>query len=163
MTKQLNVREVPAQDTPGVIALPPLVYVLGLALGLGLEALLPSAAIPGEVRWPAGGLLLAAGMLLGPWFLITFWRAGTPVDVAKPTSALVTHGPFRFSRNPGYLSLALMYLGIATLTSALWGLATLLPTLAVIQIGVIQREERYLEGKFGDEYRRYKSRTRQWL
>jgi protein-S-isoprenylcysteine O-methyltransferase Ste14 len=155
--------KVPAQDAPGVVALPPLVYALGLAAGLGLEALLPSATILEEVRWPAGGVLLATGMLLGPWFLVTFWRAGTPVDVGKPTTALVTHGPFRLSRNPGYLSLALIYLGIAVLASALWALATLVPTLAVIQIGVIQREERYLERKFGEEYRRYKSRIRQWL
>jgi protein-S-isoprenylcysteine O-methyltransferase Ste14 len=72
-------------------------------------------------------------------------------------------GVFRFSRNPLYLSLTLLYIGISLLFNALWALLLLLPLLVIVQIGVIQREEVYLERKFSDEYLRYKAQVRRWL
>ena len=79
------------------------------------------------------------------------------------STALVTSGPYRLSRNPGYLGMALAFAGISLMTSAVWSLASLVPTLALIEFGVIRREERYLERTFGAEYRDYKARTRRWL
>jgi protein-S-isoprenylcysteine O-methyltransferase Ste14 len=67
------------------------------------------------------------------------------------------------SRNPGYLGMALAYAGIAVLSGALWVLVPLVPILIVVDRGVIAREERYLEARFGEEYRRYKGGTRRWL
>jgi protein-S-isoprenylcysteine O-methyltransferase Ste14 len=75
----------------------------------------------------------------------------------------VTSGPYRLSRNPGYLGLALVYAGIAILSGALWALATLGPTLIVVDRGVILPEERYLSRRFGEEYSCYRRRTRRWL
>jgi protein-S-isoprenylcysteine O-methyltransferase Ste14 len=151
------------RDIPGVIAPPPLLYIIGLAIGFGLDAALPSASLSRAVAWLAGGALLVAGLLLAASFFAAFRRARTPVDVRKPTSAVVTSGPYRLSRNPGYLSLALIYAGIAILTSSLWAFVSLIPTLLLVEYGVIRREERYLERKFGEEYRRYKARTRRWV
>jgi protein-S-isoprenylcysteine O-methyltransferase Ste14 len=150
------------RDTPGVIAPPPAIYAAALATGFGLEALLPSASLPG-LRWPLGGALLLAGLALAASFFSAFRRARTPIDVRRPTTSLVTTGPYRLTRNPGYLSLALIYAGIAVVTGALWTLALLVPALVLVDRGVIRREERYLEAKFGDEYRRYKRRARRWL
>jgi len=153
---------VTARDTPGVIAPPPLIYLAGLVLGLGLQRRLGSSRGRRSAAAPVGGALLVAGVGLAALFLTTFGRAGTPVDPRKPATALVTTGPYRFTRNPGYLALALIFAGIAVLTGG-WALVMLVPTLLVIDRGVIAREERYLEGRFGDEYRGYRGRVRRWL
>ncbi len=90
-------------------------------------------------------------------------RAGTNVRPDQPTLALVFDGPFRFTRNPLYLAATGLYLGIALLVDALWPLLLLVPVLAVLRWGVVAREERYLEAKFGEPYRAYKARVRRWL
>ena len=150
------------RDAPGVIALPPLIYLAGLAVGFGLEAILPSADVPLPLRL-LGAALIVAGILLQGSFIALFRRAGTNVDPYKPTTAIVTNGPYRITRNPGYLGFALIYTGIALVASALWPLLTLIPVLAIVDRGVIAREERYLEGKFGAEYTGYKARVRRWV
>jgi protein-S-isoprenylcysteine O-methyltransferase Ste14 len=81
----------------------------------------------------------------------------------KPTTALVTEGPFRYSRNPIYLALTLLYVGVALLINALWILLLIVPVLLVIRYGVIAREEAYLTRKFGDTYRQYTARVQRWL
>jgi protein-S-isoprenylcysteine O-methyltransferase Ste14 len=150
------------RDAPGVIAPPPLIYLSALAVGFGLEALLPSASLPDALRWLGGALVLAGLTLMGS-FVSSFRRASTAVDPGKPTTAVVTSGPYRLTRNPGYLGMALVYTGIALLTGALWTLVALLPALAVIDRAVIAREERYLEAKFGQDYLAYKARVRRWV
>ena len=75
----------------------------------------------------------------------------------------MTTGPFQFSRNPLYVSLTLFYIGIAIAAQSLWALALLIVVLTLMQRGVIEREERYLEHKFGAEYVRYKERVRRWI
>jgi protein-S-isoprenylcysteine O-methyltransferase Ste14 len=81
----------------------------------------------------------------------------------KPTTVLVTEGPFRYSRNPIYLALTLLYLGVAFLVNAWWILLLVVPVLLVIRYGVIAREEVYLARKFGDAYRQYTTQVRRWL
>lgn len=151
----------PARDAPGVIAPPPLIYAGGLAAGFGLEALLPSVSL-GAGAQLAGGALVVSGAVLAGGFVRSFRRAGTPVDPGRATTAIVTTGPYRLTRNPGYLGMALVYTGIALLSSAVWPLAVLPAVLTVVDRGVIRREERYLEAKFGEPYRRYKARVRRW-
>jgi protein-S-isoprenylcysteine O-methyltransferase Ste14 len=155
---------VPARaDRPGVVAPPPLIYLAGLGLGLLLDALLPSASLPSALSLPLGVVLILAGVALQGTFIRAFWRAGTNVDPYKPVTAIVSGGPYRLTRNPGYLGFALIVAGIALLAEALWVFAALVPTIAVVDRGVIAREERYLERKFGEEYRRYRARVRRWV
>jgi protein-S-isoprenylcysteine O-methyltransferase Ste14 len=90
-------------------------------------------------------------------------RAHTPVDPTKPTTALVTEGPFRYSRNPIYVALTLLYVGVALLINALWILLLVVPAGLVLRYGVIAREEAYLTRKFGDAYRHYTAQVRRWL
>ena len=151
------------RDTAGVIAPPPLVYLGGLAAGFALTSALPATPLPPAFRWPVGGALVAIGGTLMGSFVRAFGRAGTPVSPYSGSTALVTSGPYRISRNPAYLGMALLYAGIAVSAEALWALAPLPAVLAVIDRGVIAREERYLDRRLGDEYRRYKQRTRRWL
>lgn len=150
-------------DTAGVVAPPPLIFLAGLALGFVLEALPPGADLPAWLQWGLGVLLIAAGLGLLLWFNTSFSRKGTAVEPWKPTTAIVTTGPYRFTRNPAYLGMALTYVGIAVTSSALWVLLPLPVVLAVIDRGVIAREERYLERKFGEEYLGYKRTVRRWV
>lgn len=131
-------------------------------IGFGLDAVLPSASFPDVLRalgWP----LLVVGLGFLASFVAAFRRRGTPVDPYKSTTAIVTDGPYRLSRNPGYLGMALVSAGIVLLGNAPWAFPTLAVAVVVIDRGVIAREERYLERRFGDEYLRYKARTRRWL
>jgi protein-S-isoprenylcysteine O-methyltransferase Ste14 len=151
------------QDTAGVVAPPPLIFLAGLIVGFALEALLPGVDLPALVEWVLGGLLVVAGLGLLVWFNTLFNRTGTAVEPWKPTTAIVTSGPYRFTRNPAYLGMALTYVGIAAMSSAVWVLLPLPVVLAVVDRGVIAREERYLERKFGEEYMAYKRRVRRWI
>ena len=107
--------------------------------------------------------LLSGWAVLGGWFFQIMHRAGAPIRSDKPVPGLATDGPFRYTRNPGYLSLAMFYAVIASLANALWAILLLPAALLVIKHAVIEREERYLERKFGEEYPRYKARLRRWL
>jgi protein-S-isoprenylcysteine O-methyltransferase Ste14 len=151
------------EDIAGVVAPPPLIFLAGLIVGFGLEALLPGVDVPGLLQWGLGGLLIVAGLVLLLWFNTTFGRKGTAVEPWKPTTAIVTTGPYRFTRNPAYLGMALTYVGIAVTSSTPWVLVPLPLVLAVIDRGVIAREERYLERKFGGEYLGYKRTVRRWV
>ena len=102
-------------------------------------------------------------MALTAWFIRTMRSAGTTLDLDKPVSTLVQDGPFRYSRNPGYLSLAMIYAGIAILRNAMWATLFLPLLLFVVQRELIEREERYLERTFAEEYLAYKSRVRRWV
>jgi protein-S-isoprenylcysteine O-methyltransferase Ste14 len=151
------------RDTAGVVAPPPLIFLTGLAVGFGLEALLPGTSLPGILRWVGGGVLVVAGVALLATFNPAFPRRGTAVEPWKPTTAIVTTGPYRLTRNPAYLGMALVYIGIALLAGALWVLVPLPVVLIVIDRMVIALEERYLERKFGREYLDYKDGVRRWV
>ena len=153
------------RDVAGVIAPPPLIFGGFLVAGLLLNAAwpLPVVDVARPVRYAAGAALALLGIAIGLAGFVEFRRAGTDVRPERPTTALVTTGPFRVSRNPLYISQTLVYLGVAVAAESFWALALLVPTLAVIRVGVIAREEIYLERKFGDAYRSYKARVRRWL
>lgn len=152
------------RDDPGVLAPPPLIFGGVLALGLLLDWRLAwtwgSAAFAASI---AGIVLLAAAA----WFLLAalglFRRAGTRPEPWRPTTAIVTGGIYGISRNPMYVGMALAYAGVALLADGQAALMLLPLALAMIEFGVIRREERYLEGKFGPEYLRYKQKVRRWL
>lgn len=150
-------------DSPGVVAPPPLVYLVCLAGGFGLDALLPSASLPDALEAWLGWTLVIAGLGLLGSFVAAFGRARTPVDVSQAATTLVTTGPYRLTRNPAYLGMTLVYVGIGVLSEALWTFVPLVIALAVVDRWVIAREERYLERRFGEEYLEYKMRVRRWL
>lgn len=144
-----------------VVAPPPLIYLAPLLLGLLFNRRFPVPFLPGGFRGVLGGPLLGGGVWLMGWFFVTMRRANTPIDLREPASSLVTtDGPFRYTRNPAYLALAVIYVGMASVANALWAILLLPATLYVLRRGVIEREERYLEHKFGEEYLRYKARVR---
>jgi protein-S-isoprenylcysteine O-methyltransferase Ste14 len=151
------------QDNPGIKVPPPLIYLLPLLLGLMLDKkkhvpFLPSGAAR-FVGWP----LIGGGVLLGGWFRKTMGDADAPVRTDRPVPRLTTEGPFRYTRNPAYLGLAMIYAGIAILRNALSAILFLPLVVWVIGREVIGHEERYLERTFGQEYLAYKARVRRWV
>ncbi|CAA9391541.1 MAG: hypothetical protein AVDCRST_MAG22-661 [uncultured Rubrobacteraceae bacterium] len=150
-------------DNPGVVAPPPLIFAGALVAGLLLHRLRPtpflSRALSKILGWP----LVVGGLLLGLWGFHEMRRAGTNVDPYHPTTAIVEAGPYRFTRNPLYVGMALIYSGISARTNALPPVLLLPAVFAIMRRGVIEREERYLEGKFGEEYLRYKREVRRWI
>lgn len=155
------------RDSAGVRVPPPLYYVVGYAVGWGLErwtgwSLFPESAAPSV--WLAPGIaLLAVGVALGVSAVWVIRRAGSSIVPVRPTTALVTGGPFRVTRNPMYLGLAMCYAGIAVSFNALWPLLVLPFVVRVVRRRVIGREERYLERTFGRVYRRYVERVPRWI
>ncbi|MEK7506376.1 MAG: isoprenylcysteine carboxylmethyltransferase family protein [Patescibacteria group bacterium] len=150
-------------DSPQVIALPPLIYLTGLATGIVLHLLKPLPFLPKNLALPFGVVIIAISVVLIALSFRAFIRAKTNIDVRKPTTSIVSAGPYRFSRNPIYLSMTLLVLGIAIWIDMLWILVALVPALLVMRFGVIAREESYLTRKFGEEYLQYKSKVRRWL
>jgi protein-S-isoprenylcysteine O-methyltransferase Ste14 len=151
------------RDTAGVIAPPPLIYLGALGIGFGLDTVIGTGSLPSTVAKPVGAASIIAGAGLMGSFVRAFAQARTPADPYTPSEAIVTDGPYRLTRNPGYLGMALTYAGIAILSKAPWALVPLPIAIAVIDRGVIAREERYLERKFGTAYVDYKRRVRRWI
>jgi protein-S-isoprenylcysteine O-methyltransferase Ste14 len=149
-----------ATDTAGVIAPPPLLALAAVVFGLLLDGLFPAyllgALLPGGQHRLIGVVLIAAGAGLAIPAMRAFRHAETPVEPWKPAETLVTSGIFRFIRNPMYVGLLLLVAGLALLLASDWTLVMTVALALVLHIGVVKREERYLEAKFGDAYRQYR-------
>ena len=145
------------KDTAGVIAPPPLIYLVALVIGLGVSILVPTPFLPRGLGHVLGAALIVTAVSLSVWGVRVMRLAGTSEKTSVPTTALVTTGPFRVSRNPLYVSLTLCYAGIALAAQSLWSLLLLLVVLVVMQRAVIYREERYLERRFGQVWRGLRS------
>ena len=154
-----------ARDVPGVIAPPPLIYLGFLFAGWGLGRLIvtPGFGLDGDIRRGLAVVLVIGGLTLEAMALGLFRRLGTPPQPWKPATALATGGVYRFSRNPIYLGFTLIYAGFAVAMDSPVALAGLLPCLIVIDRFVVAREERYLDVKFGQEWRAYRAQVRRWL
>ena len=153
----------PEPDTAGVIAFPPLLVVGTLVLGLAAHWLVPRHPFPTVASRVAGSAFVVAGGAIIAWGARTMRGAGTNIDPGQPALVLVTGGPFRWSRNPLYLANVLIYIGTTLVVDALWPFVLLVPLVAVLEWGVIRREERYLSRKFGAPYDAYRTRVRRWL
>ena len=156
-------------EVAGVIARPPLLFIGALVLGFALDHLLRlpfPVARTGLGHWIAavnGGSLFVAGIAVFAVGIRNFANAATPVQGTRPTRTLVTTGIHAWSRNPIYLGMFLVYVGIGLLVRSPWILILLLPLAATMRYGVVAREEAYLERRFGGAYRNYKTRVGRWL
>ena len=155
-------RNIP-NDSPQVIAPPPLIYLSGLTVGIVLHLLKPLPFLPKNLVLPLGVVLIVISIMLVITAMREFIKAKTNIDVRKPTTSIVSTGPYQFTRNPIYLSMTLVVVGIAVWVNTLWILITLVLVLLVMQFGVIAREEAYLVKKFGDEYLQYKTKVHRWM
>ncbi len=155
-----------SRDTAGIPIPPPFIYLIPFLAGVWLHHTVGGDAIPEVARrpaWVAGWALVVLGVAINASAWVAFLRAKTPVLPTRPTTAIVTGGPYRFTRNPLYLSLALIYAGVPLVQGYLWPYLFLPLVLFLIVRLVIEREERYLERKFGSDYTRYRDAVRRWI
>ena len=158
-------QQVADTGTAGVIARPPLLFLAALLLGFVSDRLLP---VPFPVptmdltRWIIADSLILIGLTFFAAGIRNFSQARTPVPTNEPTRALVTTGIHGWTRNPIYLGMFLLYGGIGVAAQSPWILILTLPLAITIRYGVVAREEAYLERRFGDAYRDYKTRVRRW-
>jgi len=155
-----------SRDTPNVIIFPPLIPLLVLVVGIVLNFFMPLGLLahvlfPGRILIGAIAFVVGIGMVIGANRI--FQRIGTNARPSQPTLALAITGIFRLTRNPMYVGGTLALLGIAIGFALDWVILLLVVSLPLVHYGIILREERYLERKFGDEYWRYKTKVpRYW-
>jgi protein-S-isoprenylcysteine O-methyltransferase Ste14 len=151
-------------NNAGVIGRPPILYLGGLIVLVVLRWFWPVPILASATLALYLGIALGVLALgLGLWAILAMRAAGTNVDPHKETTTIVMAGPFGYTRNPIYVGFAVLFLSFTIGLNSWWGLAVLVPLLAVMHVGVILREERYLERKFGDQYRQYRSRVARYF
>jgi protein-S-isoprenylcysteine O-methyltransferase Ste14 len=155
-----------SRDSPNVLIFPPLIPLSVLVVGIVLDLFVPLGLLA-HVRFPGRTVVGAIAFVVGIGMVIganrIFQRIGTNVRPSQPTLALATIGMFTWTRNPMYVGGSLALLGIAIGFALDWVILLLVVSLPLVHYGIILREERYLERKFGDEYRRYKTKVpRYW-
>jgi protein-S-isoprenylcysteine O-methyltransferase Ste14 len=158
----------PPLPHPGVKFPPPFLFLLGLGLAWLLETQLVRIRLIGGTMSPrtfeiAGVALLLAGLVLMLWGLYTFARVRTGIIPHRPSTKIVDHGPYRFSRNPMYTGMSTAYLGGALIMNSGWALILLPVVMLALYSFVIRKEERYLSSAFPEDYASYRARVRRWL
>ena len=148
------------KDVPGVIVFPPLILLGVLVVGILLDWLVPLSflsPIPIPVRFTVGPLLFLLGLVSAIVGSRIFHRIGTNVNPMQPALKLADQGIFAHLRNPMYVGMGLAVIGIVIAFAFEWTLFALVIGALVMHFGVVLREERYLERKFGDDYRSYRA------
>jgi protein-S-isoprenylcysteine O-methyltransferase Ste14 len=156
----------PSNDRPNVIAFPPLILVITIALGFALQWLMPLGwivRIDQTWRIGVGAIVAVIGALITIRGARVLAHRGTNISPMLPTLAIATEGIFRWTRNPMYVGGTFLMIGIALIFALDWLLLLLVPSVLILHFGVVMREERYLERKFGDEYRQYKASVPRYL
>jgi protein-S-isoprenylcysteine O-methyltransferase Ste14 len=150
-------------DNPGVRVPPPLLYAVAVVGGWLANRRWPLPVAGGTILLVAAGLLVAACAVLAASSIGLFRRKQTSMIPIRPATTLVITGPYKLTRNPMYVSLALLTVAFALLLGTWWPMVLLVPTLLAVQSFVIVPEEAYLRRRFGVEYDEYTHRVRRWL
>ena len=151
------------EDSAHILAPPPFFFIIQLLVGAIVEYFIPTTLLP-TVPSIIIGLLFSWASL--PFFILSlreFYKAKTTFDARNTTTVLVSNGIYKVSRNPAYLSLVLFYIGLSFLINSIWILILVIPAIYSVQEFCIEREEKYLEEKFGSQYLAYKKQVRRWI
>ena len=145
------------------LVFPPLLFLIALLLGIAMDLFFPADVF--ERRW-LGHAVGWPVFLLGVALVLSARKTMHQASVDprfKPVGRMITTGLFAFTRNPLYLTVSIIYAGLAIVFNTWWPLMLYPALFAILHFGVVRREERYLETRFGDEYRDYCKRVRRWL
>jgi protein-S-isoprenylcysteine O-methyltransferase Ste14 len=159
-------RQQDMRDYADVVVKPPILFAGAVLVGCLLSWIVPLGPGLGSANARAlavGGSLALVGFALMALSVREFRRAGTSVIPGEPSTVLLESGPYRFTRNPIYIGFVIFYFGLAVMLTSAWMLLLLIPVLIILQRGVVEREEAYLQAKFGEAYRKYQARVRRWL
>ena len=151
---------------PGVKFPPPLLFVAGFLGGWAMHRRWPHRLVPGggsDVAEIVGALIMALGLAIIGWAFSVFLAHRTAIYPNQPAARVVRDGPFRYTRNPMYVGMAMLYMGLAIVVNALLPLLLLPVVLSLLVTLVIEREERYLTSAFGQDYAQYCRDVRRWM
>ena len=150
-------------DNAAVAFHPPILLLMFIGLGFAGRWLISAEFLPYAWTSPIGLSVVAASLVLFAWAVMTMRREGASIPTGEPTDTIVARGPYRFSRNPIYLSMVGLLTGIGVWANSGWFIALAVFAVVLLNWGVISREERYLERKFGETYLNYKVQIRRWI
>ena len=166
VVRMRTIQKTPAPILPLMRIPVPWVYVLAYLVGVGLQFLFPLTVDSAEILLMSRvvGLMLTAGGVLLAFSSLGIFRAAHTTTVPFETPAqLITWGPYRFTRNPMYVGLALIYLGVAGIQVQIWPVLVLPLLLIYVHRVVIPAEEARLREAFGDAYEQYCAKVRRWI
>ncbi|MEW8406182.1 MAG: isoprenylcysteine carboxylmethyltransferase family protein [Candidatus Thiodiazotropha taylori] len=152
-----------SEDHADVILPPPVIHIVSIGLGGVIGYYFPMS-LPHWVmlQW-VGAMLSVAAIAITLWGMREFHASRNPVAPIRPVNRLMVSGPYRFTRNPLYLSLILLQLGLALFFLNGWMAVLLLPVVIIVHVYVVAREEAYLLRRFGSDYQTYQERVRRWI
>lgn len=151
-------------DVPNVVIHPPIALGMAIMFAFAADWVYPLPFVaPGIAHIELGLIVIVGAFLLVRWAVQTFRRAKTNLLTNQATLAIVSTGPFAYSRNPIYVGALMGLIGFAIAADSLWFLVALVVIFLVLQFGVVAREEAYLTRKFGQTYIDYKAKVRPWL
>ncbi|MCG7896376.1 MAG: hypothetical protein B6D69_07400 [gamma proteobacterium symbiont of Stewartia floridana] len=152
-----------SEDHADVILPPPVIHIVSIGLGGAINHYFP-VSLPHWVilQW-VGAMLALSAIAITLWGMREFHASRNPVAPIRPVNRLMVSGPYRFTRNPLYLSLILLQLGLALFFLNGWMAVLLLPVVIIVHVYVVAREEAYLLRRFGSDYQTYQERVRRWI
>lgn len=150
-------------DKAGVLIFPPLLYLLVLTTGTLVSYFFPYQFIDFSIALPMGIIITLLGITSLILAANLFRKNKNPVNPSGSTQLIICTGIYKYTRNPMYLGLTIIFIGISTITNSWFSFVLLFPLLMVCQKGIIEREEKYLTRKFGNEYLDYQSKVRRWI
>ena len=154
-----------SEDTKGAAVKfpPPLVFLICLLGGFGINAIWPVGLIESAIMSYAGGTLVLLALIVLALLGFKFRQERVSIEPWKPTSKIMSTGLYAYSRNPIYLVFCIMVVGIGVTLNSFWIFISFVPAAFIVYHTAIAKEEKYLEQKFSEEYREYKSKVRRWL
>ena len=151
------------EDSGHILAPPPIFFIIPLLIGAVVEYLVPTTLLTPTISLITGLLFSWASLPFIILSLREFYKAKTAFDASRTSTTLITTSIYRISRNPAYLSLVLFYVGLSFIINSIWILILVVPVIYSLQKYCIEREEKYLEEKFGGQYLAYKKQVRRWI
>ncbi len=142
---------------------PPAIFGVTFLAGLGMDFIYPSPSMPLWLQFGFGIAFIVGGVLLIRGSMQSIDQAGTTYNPYTASTALVTSGIYRHTRNPGYLGLAVIQIGLALMIDSPWIAVTTIVAVVIISQFVIKLEEEKLSRAFGQEYQDYLSVVRRWI
>jgi len=154
-------------DNANVIVHPPLIFIIFFLVGLLLDYLYQYKLFPIDHRDLSllipGYIVIFISLIIVAASIQTLKKRNTTHKVSEPTTALVKTGIYQYTRNPIYLSVIILFIGISLLINSIIMLLLIIPMFIILNEGVVKREEKYLQSKFGDEYADYKNSVKRWI
>jgi len=150
-------------DRANVSASPTVIFAGILVVGFCLDMIWPASFLPEGWGFPLGLIVIFAAVNIKLFAAREMVRVKTNLDIRKPATDIATSGLYGVSRNPLYIGMILLNIGIGCIVNSLWIFLLSAGLAVTLQKGVIEPEEAYLEQKFGEKYMRYKARVRRWI